>query len=228
MRKQRDHRRKDAVRDVTGEIGPEQAEDRGRNEAGDSDDHAGEKPLSHATILPSSFVVRWAHELARIVPPRRRALDLAMGHGRHALVLHAAGFRVFGVDIRFEAVRDAVAAVENRGGQLRAWCADLTAAPLPRERFELILVTRYLQRALFASLKAALTPGGAIVYETFTEAQCAQGRGPTSPEHLLRPGELRGYFADFDVLFEEETNEPEALARVVAQRRFAIRRGIRL
>ena len=44
----------------------------------------------------------------------RRALDVAMGRGRHALALARAGFRVFGVDARFDAVRDAVAAARPR------------------------------------------------------------------------------------------------------------------
>jgi tellurite methyltransferase len=218
MREQRHHRGKDAVRDMASDISPNEADDRGGDESGNAHDDAGEKPLSHASILPSSFVVRWARELASIVPARSSALDVAMGRGRHAVVLHAAGFRVFGVDIRFDAVRDAVAAVEHHGGSLRGWCADLTATPLPRERFDVILVTRFLQRNLFASLKGALTPGGVIVYETFTEAQRVHGCGPTSADHLLRRGELRDYFADFEVLFAEEVSGPEAVARIVARR----------
>ena len=38
---------------------------------------------------PSQFVVTWAAEVAGTVPASRRALDLAMGRGRHALVLAA-------------------------------------------------------------------------------------------------------------------------------------------
>jgi hypothetical protein len=101
---------------------------------------------------------------------------------------------------------------------VRAWCADLTTAPLPRERFDLIVVTRYLQRDLFPALRGALVPGGAIMYETFTEAQRALGRGPSSPDHLLRPGELLAYFADYEVLSYEEPGEPDAVARVVARK----------
>ena len=123
------------------------------------------------------------------------------------------------VDSSLNVLQDAAARMEQSQRRLRAWCADLTATPLPRARFELVLVTRYLQRDLFASLKEALVPGGAIVYETFTERQRAHGRGPTSPDHLLRVGELRTYFRDFEVLFDEEVDEPEAVARIVATRR---------
>ena len=147
-----------------------------------------------------------------------RALDVAMGRGRHAVVLAARGFKVFGVDNRLDAIREASTRVAAIGRPLHAWCADLTSFPLPRSRFDLIVVTRYLQRDLMESLKRALIPGGAILYETFTEAQRRHGRGPTSPDHLLAPGELRAYFADFNVLAYEEVDEPEAVARLAARR----------
>jgi hypothetical protein len=72
---------------------------------------------------------------------------------------------------------------------------------------------------LFEPLRAAVRPGGAIVYETFTVDQPEHGWGPTSPAHLLEHGELRRAFEGFDELFYEETVSPEALARIVARRR---------
>jgi len=116
------------------------------------------------------------------------------------------------------AIRRARTRLATRGQDLRAWIADLTVYPLPQQRFELVVVTRYLQRDLFPSLRESLEPGGAILYETFTEAQRTLGFGPMSPEHLLMPGELRSQFRDFDCLFYEEVSGPEALARLVARR----------
>src|SRR5689334_23986795 len=81
------------------------------------------------------------------------ALDVAMGRGRHALQLARAGFRTFGVDIRYDAVRDATIGAAAEGHVLRAWCADLTQHPLPRSRFDLVVVTRYLQRDLYGALQ---------------------------------------------------------------------------
>jgi tellurite methyltransferase len=171
------------------------------------------------TDRPSQFVVHATSGLAAGLPAPRRALDLAMGRGRHFTTLASVGYRVFGVDVKFEAVRDAVARAAASGSILRGWCADLTEHPLPRERFELVVVSRYLQRDLFASLCEAVVPGGAVVYETFTEAQRAHGTGPTSPDHLLKEGELRSLFPGFDVLFYEEVDRPEAVARLVARKR---------
>lgn len=141
-----------------------------------------------------------------------------MGTGRHAVELARAGLDVFGVDRRLDAIQQAVHRVRTDGYALRAWCADLTAHPLPADYFALIVVTRYLQRDLFSALHAALVPGGVLIYETFTVAQRALGRGPTSRDHLLEPGELLERAAPLTVIHYEETKETDALARMVAQR----------
>jgi SAM-dependent methyltransferase len=148
-----------------------------------------------------------------------------MGRGRHALVLARAGYRVFGVDRRFDAVREAVARARAEGLDIHGWCADLTEHPLPRRRFDLVVVTRYLQRDLFAPIRESIVPGGVVVYETFTVEQRRHGTGPTSPDHLLESGELRERFAGFDVLFYEEMTSPEAVARLVARRLSASNAG---
>jgi SAM-dependent methyltransferase len=169
-------------------------------------------------MTPSPFVIQWAAALAHVVPARKRALDVAMGHGRHALVLARAGFRTFGVDVELDAVRDGVARAAAEGLAVRGWCADLTEAPLPCERFDLVLVTRFLQRDLFGSIRHAVVPDGLVIYETFTVNQRVLGIGPTSPDHLLRPRELRDRFEGFEVMFYEEVSAPEAVARIVARR----------
>ena len=167
---------------------------------------------------PSPFVVRWATALAARVPEPRRAVDLAMGRGRHVIALAEAGYRVFGVDVAFDAVRAAIDRASAEGLTVRGWCADLTRSPLPREAFEIVVVTRYLQRDLFASIRDAVTPAGFVLYETFTVDQRALGVGPTSPEHLLRRNELRERFSGFEIVFDEEVSAPEALARIVARK----------
>lgn len=170
-------------------------------------------------MSPSPFIVEWIERIARGSGDGARALDVAMGRGRHAVVLARAGFRTFGVDGQLDAVREAMAAARREGVRLNGWCADLTQHPLPRGRFDLVLVCRYLQRDLFADLRAALAPGGVVIYETFTTAQRALGRPPTSADHLLEPGELRQRFDGFEVRFAEEVVAPDAMARLVAHSR---------
>src|SRR4051812_29692992 len=157
----------------------------------------------------STFVADWIGRLAPPISPgassslhrSMRALDLAMGRGRHALILARNGFQTFGVDLKFDAVRDATGAAALEHLTIRGWCADLTMFPLPQDAFEVVVVARYLQRDLFSSLRGAVKRGGYVIYETFTVGQRALGVGPTSPDHLLAPGELRDLFGGWEILF---------------------------
>jgi len=140
-------------------------------------------PEAHEESPPSDWIVRWTP----LLPAGARVLDVACGRGRHVRWLAAAGHRVTAVD-REPALLAPLAALENVE---RTVAADLEAGPwpFPGERFDAVLVTNYLWRALFPALLAAVGPGGLLVYETFTLAHAALGR-PRRPEFLLRPGEL--------------------------------------
>lgn len=74
---------------------------------------------------PSPFIVDWASRLAAALPGSRRALDIAIGRGRHVAPLARLGLATYGVDVRRAMVRDAVRAARTAGLCLRGWCADL-------------------------------------------------------------------------------------------------------
>lgn len=169
------------------------------------------------TNPPSPFVAQW---LSTWCAPAvgARALDVACGRGRHALALARAGYRVTALDMQLDALRRLQASSRHEGLAIQLACVDLTAMPLPRDTFELIVVTRYLDRTLFPALRAALLPGGVLLYETFTEHQLQYDRGPRSSAHLLEPGELRTLTTGMELLFDEEVMEPEAVARIAARR----------
>jgi tellurite methyltransferase len=176
-------------------------------------------------VLPGSavspFVAQWLPRVTEAIGVNLRpslALDLAMGEGRHAVPLAMAGFQTFGVDQSVERLATACRAARERSLTFRAWAADLNTYPLPPERFDLLFCTRFLLRARWQDLKRAVKPGGFVMYETFTVHQIRLGRRPSSPDHLLEPGELSAAFADWDVLFSEEADVPAALARLVARK----------
>lgn len=176
-------------------------------------------------ILPgkaiSPFVAEW---LPRIVagmngrPGPMSALDLAMGEGRHAIPLAEAGFVTYGVDVAVDRLANARRTLAERRLHVLQWAADLDTYPLPAGRFDLLCCTRFLLRARWDDLKRSVKPGGFVMYETFTTGQIARGFGPSSPEHLLRPGELAAAFDGWTVLHSEEVHEPAALARLVARK----------
>src|SRR5262249_46449916 len=143
-------RREDAERDVTPDVRARRRSepDDGRgDDPEDADDDRGEKRLSHdgQNTTPSAFVARWIRTVASALPEPRRALDVAMGGGRPTPVLSPRGVRTFRVGANLEAVRGGVALAASEGLIVRGWCADLTRSPLPRGRFELVVVARYLQ-----------------------------------------------------------------------------------
>jgi SAM-dependent methyltransferase len=176
-------------------------------------------------VLPgsaiSAFAALWLPRVAEALRADGRpleALDLAMGEGRHALPLAEAGFVTFGVDRSVERLHTARRIGLSRGVRFLQWAADLDTYPLPAERFDLLFCTRFLLRARWADLKRAVRPGGFVIYETFTIGQLALRRGPSSLDHLLRPGELAEAFGDWEALWSEEVTAPAAMARVVARK----------
>jgi len=151
---------------------------------------------TQAIAAPSDWVVRWTP----LLPPAAQVLDVACGHGRHVHWLAGAGHRVTAID------RDA-ALLAPLASLATTLASDLEADPwpLPGQCFDAVIVTNYLWRALFPSLKGAVAPGGLLIYETFAQAHAALGR-PRRPEFLLRPGEL------IDVLRDSRTSVASALS----------------
>lgn len=140
-----------------------------------------------------------------------RALDLACGMGRNALYLASRGWQVTGVD-------GAPAAIERirlRSSSMRAVAADLEAHEFVIEpgAWDLILTAYYLQRDLFTAIKSGLKPGGVAIAIVHIPNP---GEGPA--EKRAAPGELRGFFEDWEILhYYEGAPRDEAHKRPVAE-----------
>lgn len=160
-------------------------------------------------VTPSRWVTRWAP----LIAAGGTVLDLACGSGRHLRWLAAQGWQVTGVD------RDAEA-VQPLREMAEIVVADLEGGPWPLagRRFDGIVVTNYLWRALLPRLAESLAPAGVLLYETFADGQQHFGR-PNNPEFLLRRGELLGAFEDLCVVAYEdglETGPERRVQRLVA------------
>lgn len=153
---------------------------------------------------------RWAP----LVTSGGRVVDVACGSGRHLRWLAGQGFAVTGVD------RDAAALVQLEGLG-RTLVADLEAGPWPLagETFDAVVVTNYLWRPLWPSLRAALAPGGVLIYETFAVGNAAFGK-PSNPDFLLQPGELLDACRGLQVVAYEDgflDGPPRCVQRIVAR-----------
>jgi SAM-dependent methyltransferase len=166
---------------------------------------------SHAGAAPSGWLLRWAH----LLPPGGRVLDLACGSGRNLRWLAAQGFQLTGVD------RDA-AAVDALRGLAEIVVADIETGPWPLadRRFDAVLVTNYLWRALLPTIVHTVADGGWLIYETFADGQQSVGR-PSRPDFLLQPGELLAACVDLHVVAYEngfEAAPDRYVQRIVATR----------
>jgi SAM-dependent methyltransferase len=162
----------------------------------------------------------WLLETADLLPRERgRALDVACGRGRHALLLAAAGFAVDAIDRDDAALAFLRTTADRLELPVSTARVDLEAAPsLERDAYALVVVFHYLHRPLFPALVAALAPGGLLLYETFTVDQAALGK-PRDPAHLLEHGELARLVAPLEVVRERDgLHEDRHVAAVAARR----------
>jgi tellurite methyltransferase len=149
-------------------------------------------------------------------------LDLACGTGENGLHLAGLGLPVVLADRSAEALEVARRAAADRGLNPEFWQVDLEAGadPLPEEHYRGMLVFHYLHRPLVPHIRAAIRPGGLLIYETFTAEQAKYGR-PHNPDFLLQPGELAGWFEDWETIhyFEGLIESPrKAVAQIVCRK----------
>lgn len=166
---------------------------------------------------PSWLLERWLP-----VFPKGKALDVACGLGRNALLLARHGYEVDAVDISPVAIEEASRRARSAGLDVHFVTADLDTYPLADGSYDLVVNTYFLKRDLIPTLKRALKPGGFIVFETHVRSE-EEVFGPKEPSHLLEPNELLHLFWDFHILFYEETLEGhgkgrQAVARLVARK----------
>jgi len=167
-------------------------------------------------------VSSWLLSNIDLIPRAGRALDVACGRGRHALLLAERGLAVVAVDrdeaaiegLRTEAARRLLP-VEARIVDLEAARADIG---LGQDAYDLVVVFHYLHRPLFPTLIGALAPGALLIYETFTVDQARLGK-PTNPDFLLQHGELRERLASLTILRERDgVYEGRHVAAVAARK----------
>lgn len=145
----------------------------------------------------------WLQRVLPLLPPGR-ALDIACGRGRNALLLAEAGYAVRAVDASPQALAQLEEEARRRGLDIETAQQDLEQVPkLPVASFDLVLQFFYLQRSLFDAVRDAVRPGGVAVVRTFSRAGDFAD-GPGNPDYVLGVGELLRVFAGWEILLHEE------------------------
>ena len=140
------------------------------------------------------------------------ALDLACGRAGNAHFLAEQGFQVTAWDISDTVISEIKS--RNPSALIEASVRDVVAMPPVPESFDLIVVSRFLDRALCPAIARALRPKGLLFYQTFVH-------GLDNPDYLLRPNELLQLFKQLHIV---EYHEPDMDSRGKAQARLVARR----
>ncbi|MGZ8215912.1 class I SAM-dependent methyltransferase [Methylomagnum sp.] len=142
-------------------------------------------------------------ENAHLLPTAGAALDLASGLGGNALFLARRGLETHAVDISAEAIGYLEILAGRLNLPIRAEVGDIVLHPPSAGSFDVIVVSRFLDRSLAAPLMAALRPKGLLCYQTYTREKATVG-GPSNPDFLLAPNELLKLFAGLRVVVYRE------------------------
>jgi len=182
--------------------------------------------LQHSPLIEKHLFKLQSLQASKQAP----VLDLACGQGRNGLYLVENDVAVTFADVNGEALGQIDHSLKqlstNKQKLAQCWQVDFeqeNTTPLHDKCFSAVMVFRYLHRPLFEQIKAAIKPGGMIIYETFTQQQAQFGR-PKNPNFLLKPAELTELFEGWQILhiFEGVVNASQncitkqAIAQIVA------------
>ena len=83
------------------------------------------------------------------------------------------------------------------GLRIETRACNVITDPPKTESFDVIVVSRFLERRLFPYLAAALKPQGLLFYQTFTAVK-AKDAGPNNPDYLLENKRIVACICRFD------------------------------
>ena len=118
-----------------------------------------------------------------LLPAIGMALDLACGLGANAMFLAELGLAVTAWDISYVAIDKLRAYAVQQGLSINARQEKITAESFTESSFDVIVVSRFLDRTLSDAIIGALKPDGLLFYQTFTREK-ASPKPPNNPDYL--------------------------------------------
>ncbi len=149
----------------------------------------------------SSTPARVLQEYIHLLPGSGRSLDLAAGLGANALLLSQQGLESHAWDISHEAMIQLEERANQSGLTVHCQTRDVTALPPEPHSFDLIIVTRFLERTLCPAISDALEKGGLLFYQTFS---VDSSEGPSNPAYRLQRNELLRLFSALEIVYYSE------------------------
>ena len=138
-----------------------------------------------------------------LLPEKGKALDLACGLGGNAIYLAQLGFNSYAWDISEQATERLKKYCDKNKLSLLIEVRDIEQRPPPKNSFDVICVSYYLERDLSQHIIEALKTNGLLFYQTFTEESISD-TGPSNPKYRLQANELLDMFSSLHVLAYQE------------------------
>ena len=135
-----------------------------------------------------------------LLPSTGTALDLACGLGANSLYLAQQGLAVTAWDISNVAIDKLKVSATTQGLTINACQENIQVESFAKYRFDVIVVSRFLDRTLSDAIIGAIKPNGLLFYQTFNREKTNQV-GPNNPDYLLSAHELCSMFAKLKLVF---------------------------
>lgn len=129
---------------------------------------------------------------SKLLPFSGRALELACGLGGNARFLARCGLKTDAWDISDNALTILNNFASLNRLAIKPLITDLEQMLLPYQQYDVIVVSRYLDRTLCKQLVSALKPNGLLFYQSFLAP--IQENAPSNPDFYLQTGELTKLF----------------------------------
>ena len=146
--------------------------------------------VEHAFLLPDSGV----------------ALDIACGLGANACFLAKRGLATTAWDISEVAIAKLQQTALSKGLSIKSEALEITQNSFIENSFDIISISRFLDRSLSEEIISALKPGGMLFYQTFNREKI-DTTGPNNPDFLLAKNELLTMFASLKLVFYQENGK---------------------
>ena len=145
----------------------------------------------------------------------KKALDVACGTGRNSIYLATKGFYVDAIDISKVALDELN---KKNFTNITSKIIDLDEYEVPKESYDIIIMTNFLDRTLITKLANSLKNEGILFIETYMEDKINE-KSPSNPDFLLKKDELKSFFDNsFEILdYDEFINEDYELYRMKKQ-----------
>jgi len=156
--------------------------------------------LNHTDYVEAAEVLQRNRHL---LPETGNALDLASGLGGNALLLANHGLSVDAWDISQVALTKLQEQAGRQDCKILTRQCQITPATLPSNYYDVIVISRFLDRSLCNAIMASLKLDGLLFYQTFTRHKL-DPLGPSNPDYLLERNELLTLFAPLSLIYYQE------------------------